>query len=251
MGDRGKPDNGGRESIAVSGAAWQLRSISSAAAKTSLSVPEPRAGASWAARACGRLVATLQGFASHRATTCSAKRSAVPASASPTPAGVTTAATAFFQLATTAAATRTQSHGDVGASDPAAEAASASDLWGDAASSTKPAAHGRNSHPRPAGHAAPAARTDHWFSALQEHVFTAGEGYDARGYTPAPGRSRRRSRRAIASRAAIKQSLAFAGYPCQTAGYFRRRFLTMNNAFAGRSPSRRMRYGYHSVPNGT
>jgi hypothetical protein len=25
----------------------------------------------------------------------------------------------------------------------------------------------------------------------------------------------------------------------------------MNNAFAGRSPSRRIRYGYHSVPNGT
>src|ERR1700674_469387 len=161
MGDRGKPDHGGGDSIAMSGAAWQLRSIASAAAKTSLSVPEPRAVASWAARARRRLVASLQGLASHRAATCSAKRPAVPASASRTPAGVTTAAAAFLQLVTTAGATRSQSHGDLGASYPAAEAAGAADLWRDAAASTQPAAHRRNSHPRPAHHAAPAARTDH------------------------------------------------------------------------------------------
>lgn len=27
-------------------------------------------------------------------------------------------------------------------------------------------------------------------------------------------------------------------------------FRAMKNTFAGRSPSRRMKYGYHSVPNG-
>src|SRR4029077_6302935 len=70
---RGMLYYGGGDSIAVSGAAWHLRAIFSAAAKTALSVPEPRARASWAARACGRLVASLQGLASHRATTCSAK----------------------------------------------------------------------------------------------------------------------------------------------------------------------------------
>ena len=31
----------------------------------------------------------------------------------------------------------------------------------------------------------------------------------------------------------------------------RTRFRTKKSAFAGRSPNRRMKYGYHSVPNGT
>ena len=33
--------------------------------------------------------------------------------------------------------------------------------------------------------------------------------------------------------------------------HFRSKFRAMKNTFAGRSPNRRMKYGYHSVPNGT
>ena len=33
--------------------------------------------------------------------------------------------------------------------------------------------------------------------------------------------------------------------------YFRSMFLAMKNTLAGRSPKRRMKYGYHSVPKGT
>jgi hypothetical protein len=33
--------------------------------------------------------------------------------------------------------------------------------------------------------------------------------------------------------------------------HFRNIFRAIKNTFAGRSPNRRMKYGYHSVPNGT
>jgi hypothetical protein len=35
-----------------------------------------------------------------------------------------------------------------------------------------------------------------------------------------------------------------------TSGYERNRLRAMKKTFAGRSPKRRMKYGYHSVPKG-
>ncbi len=49
---------------------------------------------------------------------------------------------------------------------------------------------------------------------------------------------------AAAERAVLKRKLSVAVYDL-------RKFFAMKNTFAGRSPRRRMKYGYHSVPKGT